>query len=98
MEISIPYLLAIFVLTNEDLILEVSIDQPEHGDAVAAFINVNCKIRGVHLASIMVSAVAVAYFVIILFWIMMYSCQPSAVDWADMGVPLPADASRVRSK
>ncbi|KAL8868936.1 MAG: hypothetical protein Q9174_004651 [Haloplaca sp. 1 TL-2023] len=68
----IPYLLSIFILAIPGLILEVSIGQAYRGGAVAAYNNVNRRMRGVGLASIMVSAVVVVYFAIILVWIMIY--------------------------
>ncbi|KAL8967337.1 MAG: hypothetical protein Q9183_002966 [Haloplaca sp. 2 TL-2023] len=68
----IPYLLAIFILAIPGLMLEVSIGQAYRGGAVAAYNNVNRRMRGVGLASIMVSAVVVVYFAIILVWIMVY--------------------------
>ena len=68
----IPYLLAIFILAIPGLMLEVSIGQAYRGGAVAAYNNMNRRMRGVGLASIMVSAVVVVYFAIILVWIMVY--------------------------
>ncbi|KAL9612631.1 MAG: hypothetical protein Q9204_008948, partial [Flavoplaca sp. TL-2023a] len=68
----IPYLMAIFLLAIPTLILEVAIGQAYRGGAVAAYNNMNRRLRGVGLASIMVSSVVVVYFVIILVWIMTY--------------------------
>ncbi|KAL8672424.1 MAG: hypothetical protein Q9168_003102 [Polycauliona sp. 1 TL-2023] len=68
----VPYLMAIFLLAIPTLILEVSIGQAYRGGAVAAYNNMNRRMRGVGLASIMVSAVVVVYFVVILIWIMTY--------------------------
>ncbi|KAL8840777.1 MAG: hypothetical protein Q9176_003623 [Flavoplaca citrina] len=68
----VPYLMAIFLLAIPTLILEVAIGQAYRGGAVAAYNNMNRRLRGVGLASIMVSSVVVVYFVIILVWIMTY--------------------------
>lgn len=68
----IPYLMAIFILAIPGLILEVSIGQAYRGGAVAAYNNVNRRMRGVGLASMMISAVVVVYFAVILVWIMIY--------------------------
>ncbi|KAL9001696.1 MAG: hypothetical protein Q9188_005341 [Gyalolechia gomerana] len=68
----VPYLLSIFVLAIPGLILEVSIGQAYRGGSVAAYNKVNRRMRGVGLASIMISAVVVVYFAVILVWIMIY--------------------------
>ncbi|CAL8583961.1 hypothetical protein XPA_009571 [Xanthoria parietina] len=81
----IPYLMAIFLLAIPTLILEVAIGQAYRGGAVAAYNNMNRRLRGVGLASIMVSAVVVVYFVIILVWIMTYFRHSftSPLPWTD---------------
>ncbi|KAI4290288.1 MAG: hypothetical protein L6R35_000451 [Caloplaca aegaea] len=68
----VPYLLSIFVLAIPGLILEVAIGQAYRGGAVAAYNRMNRRMRGVGLASVMVSAVVVVYFAVILVWIMIY--------------------------
>lgn len=68
----IPYLLSIFILAIPGLILEVAIGQAYRGGAVAAYNKMNRRMRGVGLASVMVSAVVVVYFAVILVWIMIY--------------------------
>ncbi|KAL9027713.1 MAG: hypothetical protein Q9196_003808 [Gyalolechia fulgens] len=68
----IPYLLSVFILAIPGLMLEVSIGQAYRGGSVAAYNKMNRRMRGVGLASMMVSAVVVVYFAIILVWIMVY--------------------------
>lgn len=52
----IPYLIAIFILAIPTLILEVSIGQAYRGGTVVAFNNVHRRLKGVGLASMLVSA------------------------------------------
>jgi len=68
----IPYLLAIFLLAIPGLILEVSIGQTYRGGPVVSFNSVHYRMRGVGLASVLISAVVVVYFAIILVWIAIY--------------------------
>jgi len=65
----IPYLMAIAILAIPTLILEISIGQAYRGGTVVAFNNVHRRMKGVGLASMLVSATVVVYFGIILVWI-----------------------------
>lgn len=81
----IPYLIAIFFLAIPGLILEVSIGQAYRGGAVVAFNNMNRRLKGVGMASVLVSCTVVVYFVIILSWIMIFFRHSfiSPLPWSD---------------
>jgi len=68
----VPYLLSIFLLAIPCLILEISIGQAYRAGPTISFNSVNPRLRGVGLASVLISAVVVVYFAIILVWIAIY--------------------------
>ena len=64
--------MAIFLLAIPCMILEISIGQAYRGGTVAAYNNMNHRLRGTGLASMMISAIVCVYFAVILVWIMKY--------------------------
>lgn len=65
----IPYLIAIALLAIPTLILEISIGVAYRGGTVIAFNNVHRRMKGVGIASMLISATVVVYFAIILVYI-----------------------------
>ncbi|KAI0545699.1 hypothetical protein F4679DRAFT_575991 [Xylaria curta] len=68
----IPYLTAVFLVAIPALVLEISIGQAYRGGTVIAFNNVNRRLKGVGLGSVLVSFVVCGYFTVNLAWIMNY--------------------------
>ncbi|KAI0446008.1 hypothetical protein F4803DRAFT_75936 [Xylaria telfairii] len=68
----IPYLTAIFFVAIPALVLEISIGQAYRGGTVVAFNNINRRLKGVGLGSVLVSFVVCGYFTVNLAWIMNY--------------------------
>lgn len=74
----IPYLSAIFLVAIPALVLEISIGQAYRGGTVIAYNNINRRLKGVGLGSVLVSFVVCGYFTVNLSWIMNYfrnSCE-----------------------
>ncbi|KAI8952846.1 hypothetical protein F4801DRAFT_190398 [Xylaria longipes] len=68
----IPYLTAVFLVAIPALVLEISVGQAYRGGTVIAFNNVNRRLKGVGLGSVLVSFVVCGYFTVNLSWIMNY--------------------------
>jgi len=68
----VPYLIAISILAIPLLVLEISIGVAYRGGTVIAFNNVNRRMKGVGIGSMLISATVVVYFAIILVWICIY--------------------------
>ena len=74
----IPYLAAVFLVAIPALVLEIAIGQSYRGGTVIAFNNINRRLKGVGLSSVLVSFVVCGYFTVNLSWIMHYfrsSCE-----------------------
>lgn len=68
----VPYLIAISILAIPLLMLEISIGVAYRGGSVIAFNNVNRRMKGIGVGSMLISATVVVYFAVILVWIMIY--------------------------
>ncbi|KAI0420060.1 sodium-dependent noradrenaline transporter [Xylaria grammica] len=68
----IPYLTAVFFVAIPALVLEISIGQAYRGGTVISFNNINRRLKGVGLGSVLVSFVVCGYFTVNLSWIMNY--------------------------
>ncbi|KAI0506737.1 sodium-dependent noradrenaline transporter [Xylaria bambusicola] len=79
----IPYLAAVFFVAIPALVLEIAIGQAYRGGTVIAFNNINRRLKGVGLSSVLVSFVVCGYFVTNLSWIMHYfrSSFQSPLPW-----------------
>ncbi|KAJ3557211.1 hypothetical protein NPX13_g9974 [Xylaria arbuscula] len=79
----IPYLAAVFLVAIPALVLEIAIGQAYRGGTVIAFNNINRRLKGVGLSSVLVSFVVCGYFTVNLSWIMHYfrSSFQSPLPW-----------------
>ena len=81
----IPYLIAIAILAIPILMMEISIGVAYRGGTVIAFNNVDRRMKGVGVGSMLISATVVVYFAVILVWICIYFRHSftSPLPWTD---------------
>ncbi|TXT09155.1 hypothetical protein VHUM_02629 [Vanrija humicola] len=68
----IPYFLAVTLIAIPTLILEIAIGQAYRGGTVIAFNNINRRLKGIGMGSVIVSFIITGYFSVNLAWIMIY--------------------------
>ena len=81
----IPYLMAIAIMAIPILMMEISIGVAYRGGTVIAFNNVDRRMKGVGVGSMLISATVVVYFAVILVWICIYFRHSftSPLPWTD---------------